>query len=1766
MKLRIANRAIAVAVMAIVLAAVLTVSALAYGVDIAGNVTGLDSNVTYTYAQYDFATDSYGTFNPLTSTTTLTTGVWGIKAGDAAPEVLYIQGAETGKINYLDAKGLGYASGTYQAYNNEKVAAILDTGADIQDLIPGKWTLSGMGNGSGIYRTGTNAFPKVYHNGTTMASVYYQLAKERIADKVTEAGVTYWKAKANSDDILQATSIYYGFTNSQVVPAASYEGFTSFGNLNINGTVKTNMTPRITYYVKNPGSSTANEYYYNVSGWQLGTPITLGVPANMPETGYIVGFRIQWFYNFTVQNFLDIVTNATSGTTIADATTQSHDGHLYLKNDNTNAVSVTASDVTYPAPATFTIENGELKGFVAGKYYQYANVSVGNGVVFEYGTPKALTEATEPKGLFAIRETNATATVYSEWTDLFFIDGGDHVVYNQINGTEKAGTDANGDGTAGGSAKVVEIQALADNADNRATIQFTSGKWMGIGVTNYNICLNYPQWYNQYRVGTTGQFAKTKDGFNGYYYTYKFAPEEVIPMESFGSYKFNLYFRQGANAFDGSVVTKVTFVVINEEGVLEQRTVTKNITLNSNGTLPTNVEHVVSATDFAKTDGYIVGIIINPYYLTDGTTLTSTGSTNPSCCLDMFADSWVVKGPAEAPEFSVALNDTQTAIEVTVTNASAAANYKWKKADATEWNVLEAGVRSFTVTELGDYVVEAYGEMLIGTAQATCTVEALTPTAPTASSTPNSPDTFKVSIDNPSTLYTYEYNNGGNWTALVDYAFTAAAGTYEVRTSGELFDGYAVANITVAPIAATAPTASSTPGSNGIFTITIKNYSDLYSYKYQLAGATEWTNIPAGEDTFTVNAEGEYVLAAGGSAYTADATVTVKVVDVPDAVRNITVTEKTVSLDATKSYEYTTVTIDGIGTEWTAIPAGESYTFTDAGLYAIRLAASGTEEASAFQVFLIEGDKIHTILHTEDVVGTASTYNGVTISVPVINSADFNTYRDETVFTVGKWTGYGISHNLQKGNGWDPLTIGSTGSYGHTEFAAVYALGEEAQTNQTPAFRAAIADLKTVFEDYKYTYAYTNDEIIPVEKFESFKFAIRNRIDNFDATGTVQTKLTFVVMNAYGEIEYRDVYKAAENFKGCDQTFTAEDYTDAGYGTDGYLIGLVVIPYVAAEDANVTITNFAKTNNLYQASIILYEDGYKVTLPKLDKPVLNFNEETKLVEGFDELLAYYYAPLTVAGYGDKSYFDSKLTLELEAGLWAIGVRSEDPAFADSDPFIVFVKGDEEARMELGTRLDSGANAGFYQIVRGDVWEQGKWSGVDLAHAGSGWGDTASRNLLSATGGHVAATIYTKPLKDAIENADAVAEAAARQAIADKAETVQFKYAYENNEVIPADEIVTFSFKSQKRLGTIDFGAGLTAKVTFFVVNSDGEIEEYVWTEATSVATTKHTVDFTVDAGWENGRPTEGWVVALEINPWTSVVPENISLNTADFDRYPDGLNTIAQIIVDEYTIKLAAGLPDVVGMAAPANGYGEITGLNPLMEYELATYDEGTGTYSEFVAIPAGISSFQLAEGKYLIRVAESKYFTSSDSVPVEITTLGEFVSLENEVKKIHLPNDFVEVTADYEIDVTKNTWVASLALDNMKTVAPESTVIILGDGYKFVLKASDFTTDKLNHYYNFAISFDGESRHDGKYESLKELAGEQYITEFFIESPVVLPFENAQLYIAIDEEYEGQSVELRSYNERINKLRGEEETMVEDGWAIFTVFENTYVILGPEE
>ena len=85
-----------------------------------------------------------------------------------------------------------------------------------------------------------------------------------------------------------------------------------------------------------------------------------------------------------------------------------------------------------------------------------------------------------------------------------------------------------------------------------------------------------------------------------------------------------------------------------------------------------------------------------------------------------------------------------------------------------------------------------------------------------------------------------------------------------------------------------------------------------------------------------------------------------------------------------------------------------------------------------------------------------------------------------------------------------------------------------------------------------------------------------------------------------------------------------------------------------------------------------------------------------------------------------------------------------------------------------------------------------------------------------------------------------------------------------------------------------------------------------------------------------------------------------------------------------------------------------------------------------------------------------------------------------------------------------------------------------------------------------------------GNYEKFKALAGNKYFKSVWLESIEGLPFEDVEFKVYIGTEYDGMTVELRSYNERIDKLRREEMVVVEDGWATFTRIGKPYVILLP--
>ena len=87
-----------VVIAALALTLVLAVSSFAaYSLTLEGTVAGLEDGVTYTAAKYDFENNTYGEFTELTDETVLTSGIWGIKAGDAEPTAFFAYGTESGK-------------------------------------------------------------------------------------------------------------------------------------------------------------------------------------------------------------------------------------------------------------------------------------------------------------------------------------------------------------------------------------------------------------------------------------------------------------------------------------------------------------------------------------------------------------------------------------------------------------------------------------------------------------------------------------------------------------------------------------------------------------------------------------------------------------------------------------------------------------------------------------------------------------------------------------------------------------------------------------------------------------------------------------------------------------------------------------------------------------------------------------------------------------------------------------------------------------------------------------------------------------------------------------------------------------------------------------------------------------------------------------------------------------------------------------------------------------------------------------------------------------------------------------------------------------------------------------------------------------------------------------------------------------------------------------------------------------------------------------
>lgn len=721
--------------------------------------------------------------------------------------------------------------------------------------------------------------------------------------------------------------------------------------------------------------------------------------------------------------------------------------------------------------------------------------------------------------------------------------------------------------------------------------------------------------------------------------------------------------------------------------------------------------------------------------------------------------------------------------------------------------------------------------------------------------------------------------------------------------------------------------------------------------------------------------------------------------------------------------------------------------------------------------------------------------------------------------------------------------------------------------------------LEAIEKQYKtgvyWRYAYDSSEIIPVSEFSGIKYKVFNRQGRrFCLPQDTLGEFRLYVADSNGAVSTYSVKKNANVSSLTNWGKSVEIFsTDfVNLPTEGWIVGFEIIPFADFDVNKATINTAEANNNICYALCIDYDKGmYIISAPKTPKPTGLSVDENGKVTGLEAGFSYEYVNLNnttrltefaQAGITTTDLVYSKLNEStiLTAGVWAIRVAetSETPA---SEPCVIYVRGSS-----TGNILHYDENTGAIvsqNRYQGKGWRvtsgyrdsrfftPGSWDGV-LGYDGK-YGsamalfDTGDHNLVNW-----AAQYYFKgPEGDKTYGLT-------YEQFVHAVESEHATYQYLDEEITSFDNFISFTYKTDCYRTKIHAEGDVYTKLIFYVINESGELEKREWIDKmafNSLDPTTHTVK---KADFED---TTGYIIAMEIHP-TGYVPETTVLSPIDNGN---GHNTAYNIVLipDGYKAKEMLDAPEIGSYPIVAGGHGRIFGLNANVYYQVRWSTDDGATFNEWSDVPSGSTSFKVTEpGVYHVRVKGSDLYFPSKIATVNVLQADAIDTFNSQMNKVYLTEDFVEVKADYEIDVTVKNWISALSLQNLKEITPESTVIIVGDGFKYQLTAGNISVDDKVHYYNFDISFNGESRSDRDYKRFVEASGDLYVKNVYFESSNGLPFKNAELSIYVGNDYDGMELDSASYNERIDRLRYLEIVQVTNGWVTLTEFGEPIVLL----
>ncbi|MBQ9976272.1 MAG: hypothetical protein IJP16_07150 [Clostridia bacterium] len=327
---------------------------------------------------------------------------------------------------------------------------------------------------------------------------------------------------------------------------------------------------------------------------------------------------------------------------------------------------------------------------------------------------------------------------------------------------------------------------------------------------------------------------------------------------------------------------------------------------------------------------------------------------------------------------------------------------------------------------------------------------------------------------------------------------------------------------------------------------------------------------------------------------------------------------------------------------------------------------------------------------------------------------------------------------------------------------------------------------------------------------------------------------------------------------------------------------------------------------------------------------------------------------------------------------------------------------------------------------------------------------------------------------------------------------------------------------------------------------------------------------------ENFQP-KGYVTAIELHYFAPDKLEGIEVVKTAVD-YPVfkiagwkyvANNDPANRSTEFVTLKTVPSI-DTLDVAPAIGEYGgEITGFLPSATYQIVEVDPDTLEPVADVITASNVTYVPLKAGTYAVRVyapANDKKYATSEYTYLTIDTIEADGRTSAKMDKIVLPEDVVATGADYTFDINESRWINRLAISNIVHESPNAVITFAANDYKYVIEAAniDLSLDTA-HYFDMKVTFDGESAYDRMYSKMAAVADEKELVKgIHFETSTNYFFETATFMVRLGTQFDGYEVELRSFNDRVNRLRSEETVTVEDGWATFSTFGGDYVILSP--